>query len=155
MDLSISDVCPNCGKKAGAAGTSHAGDSAIAQGDTATFGLDENIASAACYVLGWLTGIIFLLVEKENKTVRFNAMQSLLTFLPLSLIIWIVGAIVEMMTIGAGYYAAAGTRATFGIITTLIWIIMLILWVVLIYKAYKGEKFLVPIVGKVAARQLE
>ena len=42
----------------------------------ATFGLDENIASAACYVLGWLTGIIFFLMEKDNKTVRFHAMQS-------------------------------------------------------------------------------
>lgn len=52
----------------------------------ATFGLDENVASAACYVLGWLTGIIFFLMEKDNKTVRFHAMQSVLTFLPLTIL---------------------------------------------------------------------
>ena len=45
--------------------------------EKATFGLDENIASALTYVLTFLTGIIFILVEKENKTVRFHAMQSI------------------------------------------------------------------------------
>ena len=65
--------------------------------EKATFGLDENVASAACYVLGWLTGIIFLLVEKDNKTVRFHAMQSVLTFLPLMIIIWIIGAILTAL----------------------------------------------------------
>lgn len=140
MDLSISDVCPVCSRKAG---TSKTGTSKIAAsesyGDKATFGLDENVASALCYVLGWLTGLIFILVEKDDKTVRFHAMQSILTFLPLGILGWIIG------TMGYAFVFIGG----------LILIVEIILWVVLIYKAYKGEIFMVPIVGSIAANQLK
>jgi uncharacterized membrane protein len=107
----------------------------------ATFGLDENLASAATYVLGWLTGIIFLLVEKDNKTVRFHAMQSILTFLPLSILIWLVSS---LFLWSFGMYS---------IVITLIQLVMLILWLVLMYKAYSGEKFKVPVVGDIAEAQ--
>jgi uncharacterized membrane protein len=103
----------------------------------ATFGLDENVASAACYVLTWLTGIIFFVMEKENKAVRFHAMQSILTFLPLTIIIVIIGFIPFI-----------------GIISLLLWLVMVILWLVLILKAYQGEKFMVPVVGEIAEKQI-
>lgn len=103
----------------------------------ATFGLDENVASAACYVLTWLTGIIFLLMEKDNKTVRFHAMQSILTFLPLTIICVIIGMIPFI-----------------GIISLLIWLVMVILWLVLIIKTFQGEKFMVPVVGEMAEKQI-
>ena len=106
--------------------------------DKATFGLDENVASAACYVLTWLTGIIFLLMEKDNKTVRFHAMQSILTFLPLT----IIGVIISLIPfIG-------------GLISLLIWLVMVILWLVLIIKTFQGEKFMVPVVGEMAQKQI-
>ncbi|MGA2912243.1 MAG: hypothetical protein ABSE07_01870 [Methanoregula sp.] len=119
----------------------------------ATFGLDENVASAACYVLTWVTGIIFFIMEKDNKTVRFHAMQSILTFLPLMILIWIISAIVGMMVFSAGLYGAVGIWGIFSLIIMLIWIIVLLLWLFLMYKAYKGEKFLVPIVGAIAENQ--
>ncbi|MEI7857908.1 MAG: DUF4870 domain-containing protein [Methanomicrobiales archaeon] len=103
----------------------------------ATFGLDENVASAACYVLTWVTGIIFLLVEKDNKAVRFHAMQSILTFLPLTIISFVIGMIPFI-----------------GIISLLIWLVMVILWLVLIIKTFQGEKFMVPIVGEMAEKQI-
>ena len=121
----------------------------------ATFGLDENVASAACYVLGWLTGIIFFLMEKDNKTVRFHAMQSVLTFLPLTILYWIIGMIFSMMFFGAGMYGAYGMWGILSLITTLIAIVMLILWLVLMFKAYQGEKFKVPIVGDIAENQVK
>jgi uncharacterized membrane protein len=121
--------------------------------EKATFGLDENVASAACYVLGWLTGLIFFLVEKDNKTVRFHAMQAILTFLPLSILYWIIGWIYSMMVFGAGYYGAVGAWGILSIISLLIAVVMLILWIFLIYKAYKGEKFLVPVFGAIAEGQ--
>jgi uncharacterized membrane protein len=121
----------------------------------ATFGLDENVASAACYVLGWLTGIIFFLMEKDNKTVRFHAMQSILTFLPLTILLWIIGAIVSMMVLSAGLYGAVGMWGIVSLIMTLIWIIMLLLWLFLMFKAYQGEKFKVPIVGDIAENQVK
>jgi len=123
--------------------------------EKATFGLDENVASAACYVLGWVTGIIFFVMEKDNKTVRFHAMQSILTFLPLMILGWIIGFIVTMMTFGLGVYGAVGIWAILGLVVTLIWIVMLLLWLFLMYKAYTGEKFLVPIVGAIAEAQVK
>jgi uncharacterized membrane protein len=105
----------------------------------ATFGLEENIASAATYVLTWVTGIIFILVEKENKTVRFHAWQSILTFLPLQIIIYIIGWFLWM----------------FYFIVWILDLLMLILWLVLIIKAYQGEKFKLPIVGDIAENQVK
>ena len=111
----------------------------------ATFGLEENVASALCYVLLWVTGIIFLLVEKENKTVKFHAWQSIATFLPLQILTWILG------------YAFLFSYAwlAFGWIVWLIDIVIFILWLVLMYKAYTGEKFMVPIAGAFAASQVK
>lgn len=101
--------------------------------EKATFGLDENIASALTYVLTFLTGIIFFLVEKDNKTVRFHAMQSIITFLGLFIVIMVISFIPFI-----------------GMLTFLFWILEIILWLVLIIKAYQGEKFKLPIVGDMA-----
>jgi uncharacterized membrane protein len=96
-------------------------------------GLDENILSALAYVLIWVSGIIVYLLEKENQTVKFHAMQSIITFLPLSIISWLFWW-------------------TF-FIPVLISVIMFILWIVLIIKAYTGEKWKVPIAGDFAEKE--
>jgi len=121
----------------------------------ATFGLEENVASAACYLLTWVTGIIFFLMEKDNKTVRFHAMQSILTFLPLMILAWIISAIVTMMIFGAGMLGAVGLWGIVSLIIMLIWIVMFLLWLFLMFKAYQGEKFKVPIVGDIAENQVK
>jgi len=99
--------------------------------------LEENIAALLCYVVGWVTAIVFLVLEKENKFVRFHAFQSLLTFLPLSVLAWILGWIPF-----AGWVLAG-----------LVWVLIVILWLILMFKAYKGEKYKLPIVGDLAERQ--
>ena len=112
-----------------------------------SMGLEENIAGVLCYVLGWITGIVFLVLEKENKFVRFHAMQSIATFLPLSVIMWIIGSIVVWTPFFIGW-------AIWGIISTLIWILVLILWLILMFKAYQGEMYKLPIVGDFAEKQI-
>ena len=104
-----------------------------------SMGLEENMAGLLCYVLGWITGIVFLVLEKENKFVRFHAFQSLLTFLPLSVVAWIL-----MLIPFAGW-----------VLATLLWILALILWLILMVKAYRGEKYKLPIVGDIAEKQAE
>jgi uncharacterized membrane protein len=101
-------------------------------------GIDENIEGLLCYVLGWITGIVFLVLEKENKFVRFHAMQSLATFLVLFIILVIIGMIPFI-----GW-----------VISILISIFMLILWLFLMYKAFKGERYKLPIVGEFAEKQI-
>ena len=101
-----------------------------------SLGMEENIEGALAYILGWVTGIVFYLLEKDSKFVRFHAMQSIIVFLPLSVIAWILAFIPFI-----GW-----------IISSLIWILSLILWIVLMIKAYQGEMYKVPIAGDIAER---
>ncbi len=108
-----------------------------------SMGLEENVAGALCYILGWITGIVFFLLEKENRFVRFHAMQSIVTFLPLTIIIWIIQGLFFWVPV-VGWA-----------ILTLIWILTLILWLVLMIKAYQGELYKLPIVGDFAEKQIK
>jgi len=99
-------------------------------------GLDENIAGLLCYVAGWISGIIFLLLENENKFVRFHAMQSIIVF-----------GIYTVVTGVLGWIPFIGP--------VFIWIlsvIAFILWVVLMIKAYQGVKYKLPRAGDIAER---
>lgn len=102
--------------------------------------LEENVAGALCYVLGWVTGIVFYIMEKENKTVRFHAVQSIIVFLPLMIVVGILQVILLFIPfIG---WAISG----------LMGLLVFILWLVLMFKAYQGEKFKLPIVGDIAEK---
>ncbi len=100
---------------------------------------NENIMGAAAYLLFFITGAIFLLIEKESKFVRFHAMQSLLLFgglfvLQIGLqIIPILGALVAFVLSLVGF----------------------IFWIVCMWKAFQGEMYMVPFVGEMAKKQLE
>jgi len=96
-------------------------------------GLDENVAGFLCYLLGFMTGIVFLAVEKKSSFVKFHAMQSTITFLGLFVISIILGWI-----------------PIIGLLVYPIWILGLILWLILMVKALRGERYLLPIVGKMA-----
>ena len=120
--------------------------------------MEENVESALCYVLMWVTGLIFYFLEKDNKTVRFHAMQSILTFLPLTIIGWIFYGLLGVSyasgsTFGYSYTYATG-YSIFWYIGMLINVLMFILWLILMFKAYQGEKFKVPIVGDIAEKQV-
>ena len=109
------------------------------QSSKTALGLHENIAALLCYVLGWITGLIFLLVEKENSFVRFHAVQSLITFLILFFLSMFIGLI-----------------PVIGLIAQLlIGPLSMVLWVVLMYKAYRGEKYKLPWIGDWAEQQVE
>ena len=97
-------------------------------------GLPKNTAGALCYLLGWVTGIVFLLIEKEDKFVRFHAMQSVVVFgiLTLASFLPVVGWILSPFLMIGGF----------------------ILWLVLMVKAYQGEEFELPIAAKLARQWL-
>lgn len=115
-----------------------------------SLGMDENIEGLLCYVLGWITGIVFLVLEKDNKFVRFHAMQSIATFLALTII-----SVVISMIGSAFFWGFGGLWMIFGLISTLIWILALILWLILMFKAYQGEMYKLPIVGDFAEKQIK
>jgi uncharacterized membrane protein len=102
------------------------------QNKTST-GLTENVAGLLCYILGFITGIIFLVIEKENKFVRFHAMQSIITSGGLFVIQIALGMIPFMWRL-----------------SSLVGLAGLILAIFLMYKAYQGEKYKLPIIGDIA-----
>jgi uncharacterized membrane protein len=107
-------------------------------GKTST-GLQPNVAGLLCYVLGWVTGIIFLLLEKDNQFVRFHAIQSIVVF----------GA-VTVADIILRFIPIIGW-----ILSVIVGILAFILWIVLMVKAYQGQRYKVPIAGNIAEQQLK
>ena len=110
-----------------------------------SLGIEENIEGALCYLLGWITGVVFYFVEDKNKLVRFHAMQSILVFLPLMIIAWVFGGFFGLFMFWTGSYFL-------WMCSWIIWAIIIILWLILMLKAYQGEKFKLPIVGDIAER---
>ena len=103
-----------------------------------SLGLDENVEGALCYVLGFITGIVFLVMEKDNKFVRFHAMQSIVTFLALFVISMVIGIIPVLGWMLSGLLGLVG----------------LVLWLLLMFKAYQGEMYKLPIAGDLAEKQI-
>lgn len=102
-------------------------------------GLDANVAGALCYLLGFVTGIVFLVIEKENKFVRFHAMQSTVFFAGL----FVLDIVLQVIPfIG------------FLFVIFLVFPATVIAWLFLMYKAYQGEEFKLPIVGQFAADKI-
>ena len=123
-------------------------------------GLEPNIAGLLCYILGWITGIIFLLIESKNKFVRFHAMQSIVTFGGLTVLQILISIINRLLWSiiwrGAGSWALASTlTGLLGIVSLIIWLATLALAVLLMIKAYQYETFKLPIAGNIAEKQLQ
>ncbi len=105
-----------------------------------SLGLEENVEALLSYLLGWITGIVFLLIEKDNEFVKFHAMQSTITFIGFTVINIILAVLSRIPSIGI----------IFGLINWAIGIIAIITWIVCMVKAYQGEKYKLPIVGDLA-----
>jgi uncharacterized membrane protein len=99
---------------------------------------NQNVMATVAYLGLFVTGIVLLLLEKNNKFVRFHAMQSTIVFGGLFVLSFILGLV---PVLGA-------------LVGSLLWIVGLILWIVLMYKAYQGEMYKLPYVGQIAEEQL-
>jgi len=100
-------------------------------------GLKKETSAALAYVLGPVTGVIFLIIEKD-PFVRFHAMQSITTFVGLIALQWILTFTVILI-----------------FLVPLVGILMFVLWLLLIYKAWQGESWEVPVFGKFAKQLLK
>lgn len=100
-------------------------------------GLSKNAAAALSYVLGAITGVLFLVLEKDSF-VRFHAMQST---------VFSVGIFVVNMVLSATIVLA--------LLVPLLSILWFVLWLMLIYKAWQGETWELPVVGQIARSLLK
>lgn len=101
-------------------------------------GLDENVGGVLCYLLGIVTGILFFILEKENRFIRFHAMQSIL-----------ICAVLIVVNIFLSFIPVIGWM-----INLLIAPVAFVLWLLLMYKAYNKEWFKLPVLGDMAEKQI-
>ncbi len=100
-------------------------------------GLEANVAGLLCYVLGWVSGLVFFLIERESKFVRFHALQSIYVFGTLT-----------VASIVLGWIPLLGV-----VLSWLIRMFAIILWIILMVKAYQGEMFKVRWAGDSAEKR--
>jgi uncharacterized membrane protein len=131
--------CPKCGAPAGA-GAPVAAAPVATMAAAPTSGLAENVAGLLCYVLGWLTGLIFLLIDKR-PFVRFHAAQSIVVF----------GALfILRMVFWFGWFGSWGLFSLWTMLSLLLSLVTFIAWIVLMVFAYQGKMFEVPIAAGIA-----
>jgi uncharacterized membrane protein len=106
---------------------------------TTSSGMDANVAAALAYAVGWVTGVAFLLFEQDNKFVRFHALQSIIVFGGLSLA-WMLAWSVPFLGWIVAIFVIPPVSA--------------VLWLILMYKAYQGERYKVPGAGDMAEQRL-
>ena len=116
-------------------------------------GLDENIAALLSYVFGWVSGLVFFLMEKDSKLVRFHAMQSILfcvVIAVLSIVLWVLTIL--FFLVGAMLPDVMGSLLA--LLGTFIWIIfsiaLLVGWVLCLVRAYQGQFYKLPFIGNMA-----
>lgn len=113
----------------------------------AQVGLQENMASALCYLLGLVTGVLFLALSpyNQNPRIKFHAFQAI--FFHVAAIAFWMGSMFLM-------YLLPGPLAfLYGLLQLVIGLGSFLLWLFLMYKAYNGERFELPVVGPLAAQQ--
>src|ERR1700723_52714 len=140
--------CPKCGAPQTAAapgGPGGAGGVPVttSSGDT---GLAENVAGLLCYVAGWVTGLIFYLIDKR-PFVRFHAAQSLVLFGGI-VVAYILLGMIAAASIFGGWMLTLMSFLIYGVLG----IGSFILWVLCMVKAYQGQKFKLPVIGDLAEK---
>ena len=118
-------------------------------------GLDENVAALLSYIFGWVSGLIFFLIEKDSRLVRFHAMQSIIMnagALVIGIVLWFVWVF--------GVIIFASINDTLGSLIGLVrgwllfvfWIGLLIAVVLCLVKAYQKQYFKLPVIGNFAEK---
>jgi uncharacterized membrane protein len=118
-------------------------------------GLDENIAALLSYVFGWVSGLIFFLMEKDSRLVRFHAMQSILlnaAALVVGIVLWIAWAILAIIFSQVSDVLAGLVSFVLGLLILVFYIGLLIAVVFCLIKAYQKQYFKLPVIGNFAEK---
>ena len=102
-------------------------------------GLDANVAGLLCYVLGWVSGLVFILIERESKFVRFHALQSIYVF-----------GVITIASIILGWIPVIGPV----VLRPLLGLLGVVLWIILMIKAYQGKMYKLPWSGNLAEKKV-
>ena len=111
-------------------------------GEKTSMGMEQNVAGLLCYLVGWVSGLVFFLMEKENRFVRFHAMQSIVVSGVFTILGLVLGPIVVVAPLLAVF------------VWPVFYLLVVVLWVVLMVKAYQNKLFKVPWAGDFAEKHI-
>ncbi len=150
--------CPKCGASVlqspepeasnrSAASSAQYQEPSRASSGASTSGLQSNVAGMLCYVLGLVTGVLFLAIEpyKNDPFVRFHAFQAII-FHVAWIVFWIVRGVLSTTL-------PWGLQFLISLLNLVIGLGGLLVWLFLMYKAYNNEKFKLPVIGDIASQK--
>ena len=118
-------------------------------------GLDENLAALLSYVVGWISGLVFFLIEKDSRLVRFHAMQSILLNVVAAVLgigIWILAAFTGLVVSYFSGILGFLLSLLLGLVGFVVGIGILVGVVICLIKAYQGQYFKLPVIGNMAEK---
>jgi len=110
-------------------------------GEKTSMGLEPNVAGLLCYVVGWITGLVFYLMEKDNRFVRFHAMQSIVVSGALTIVGLVLGPVLAFVPL-------------LGFLVPILWLALIALWILLMVKAYQNQWYKLPWAGDFAEKHI-
>jgi uncharacterized membrane protein len=150
QDAGEASFCPKCGAPQG---VTQGGAVAAPAAASGTEGIDENVAGLLCYIFWWISGLIFLLIDKR-PFVKFHAAQDIAFNIAMAIFgfaFWIVALIFTAVTT-AIFHFPLGIFTFF--LYPVVGIAFFATWIFLMYKAYNHEKFKLPIIGDMVEKML-
>jgi uncharacterized membrane protein len=118
-------------------------------------GLDENLAALLSYLFTWVSGLIFFLIEKDSRLVRFHAMQSILlsaAAIVVGIVLWIAWIVVAIVLAMMSEVLASLVSIVMGLVIFVFYIAILIAFILCMVKAYQKQYFKLPILGNFAEK---
>ena len=126
-----------------------------AQTAKSSTGLDENVASLLSYIFGWISGLVFFLIEKDSRLVRFHAMQSLLFNILIFVVAFVLWVVLFVFFLILSQVSGALTTLL-SLVSVLIWAVFSIValgaWILCLVKAFQGQYFKLPVIGNFAEK---
>ena len=110
-------------------------------------GIDQTLEVLLCYLGWWVTGLVFLFIERQDRDLRFHAAQSLVVFGTISMVFFLWGSATAMVL-----FWVPQSFQMFQAIGNLLWLATVILWLFLLVKAWRGETWRVPVAGDLAVK---
>jgi uncharacterized membrane protein len=127
----------------------------LAQTPKSSTGLEENVAALLSYVLGWISGLVFLLIEKDSRLVRFHAVQALILGvigLVLSFASWPIWIVIAIIAAFLPDILGMLVMGIAGLIMLVVFLAIFVGWIVGMVKAYQSQYFKLPVIGNFAEK---
>ena len=118
-------------------------------------GMEENVAALLSYIFTWVSGLVFFLIEKDSRLVRFHAMQAILlgaTAAVLGIVLWVAWAVLAIVLAMMSEVLASLVGIVVGLLIFVFYIAILIAWIMCMVKAYGKQYFKLPVLGNFAEK---